>query len=72
MDEKKGREFKKEWLEYIFSFEDRIPEKEEELRWNISDRDLEAFYYGCDMSKPFLSEADKLKIKRYRKENSQR
>jgi hypothetical protein len=64
--------FEKEWLEYIFAFDDSVPEKEEELRWNISDRDLEALYYGCDMSTPYLSEADKLKVKRYRKENCRR
>jgi hypothetical protein len=61
--------FEKEWLEYIFAFEDNVPEKEE---WNISDRDLEGFLYGCDMSTPYLSELDKLKVKRYRRENCKR
>jgi hypothetical protein len=64
--------FESEWLEYIFSFDDSIPEKEEELKWNLADRDLEAYYCGCDMSTLYLSDKDKIKVKRYRKENCRR
>lgn len=64
--QKKG--FERDWLSYIFSFEDLEVEKEE---YSFTDRDLEAYYYGCDVSKP-LSQNDKIKVKRYRREDCKR
>jgi len=66
------KRFERDWVEYILGFDDSIPENEEELRWNISDRDLEAYYCGCDISSKFLSEGDKIKVKRYRRDNCKR
>ena len=62
------KEFERDWINYIFSFEDLEVEKNER---SYSDRDLEAYYCGCDVSKP-LSQSDKLKVKRYRREDCKR
>lgn len=65
------KRFEREWTEYILDFTDEdINPRDEE--WNISDRDLEAYYCGCDMTKPFLSTGDKIKVKRYRREDCKR
>ena len=63
------KNFEKQWLNYILSFEDIEVEKEE---YSAVDRDLEAFYSGCNMSTPYLSQADKIKVKRYRRDNCKR
>lgn len=68
-DSEHKKSFKREWQEYLKGFYDDIAENDE---WNGGDRDLEAWACGCDMSKPFLSEGDKLKVKRYRKEDCKR
>ena len=62
------KEFERDWINYIFSFEDLEVEKED---YSYSDKDLEARMYGCDVSKP-LSKSDKLKVKRYRREDYKR
>lgn len=61
--------FNRDWVEYIQGFEDNYIREGE---WNISDRDLEAWMTGCDMSRPYLSEGDKVKVKRYRRDNCKR
>lgn len=61
--------FERDWVSYIFGFEDIITEENE---WSSSDRDLEAWYCGCDMSRPFLSGGDKIKVKRYRRDDCKR
>lgn len=63
------KDFERDWLNYIFNFEDLEVEKEE---YSSSDKDLEAWMCGCDMSAPFLSEGDKIKVKRYRRDNCKR
>ena len=63
------KDFEKNWLKYIFSSEDIEIEKDE---YSSIDRDLEAYYCGCDVSAPFLSQSDKLKVKRYRIDNCKR
>jgi hypothetical protein len=61
--------FEKDWVAYILGFEDNCIKEDE---WNASDRDLEAYYYGADISSPYLSQADKIKIKRYRRDDCKR
>jgi len=58
--------FERDWVSYILGFEDDYIKDEE---WNANDRDLEAYYCGCDMSSKFISESDKLKVKRYRRDS---
>jgi hypothetical protein len=61
------KNFERDWIEYIFGFEDKTLDEE----WGISDIALEAWQYGCDVSRP-LSRGDKIKIKRYRREDCKR
>ena len=61
---KTPEDFERDWLNYIFSFEDLEVEKEE---YSFTDRDLEIFYIGGDISIK-ISNFDKSRLKRYRKE----
>ena len=61
--------FERDWVSYILGFEDNYIKEEE---WNASDRDLEAYYIGADMSSQYLSQGDKIRIKRYRREDCKR
>lgn len=68
-------DFDKEWNEYInYIFEDdnKFDIDNYEVEYSNSDRILEAFYSGCDVSKGYLSKRDKIKIKRYRREDCKR
>ena len=61
--------FEREWSEYILGFEDNYIREEE---WNASDKTLEAYLYGCDVSNSYISQSDKIKVKRYRREDCKR
>lgn len=63
------KRFERDWVAYILGFEDNCLKEEE---WNASDRDLEAYYCGADISSPYLSQSDKIKVKRYRRDSCKR
>jgi len=59
------KRFEREWSEYILGFEDNYIREEE---WNASDKTLEAYLYGADVSNSYISQSDKIKVKRYKRD----
>jgi hypothetical protein len=67
------KNFDRDWVSYILGFEDNYDYLDYfDNIYSSVDRDLEALQYGCDMSSPYLSQGDKIKVKRYRRDSNKR